>query len=507
MSESVRAVDPGTYGVMPVRRANSAMESTEHASALDREWARRRQEVFGTLEGSIQQAMGTVMQASSQVLAAATEIQQDMEREARIVLLRLEEDRRRVVEEIADGRRTRDRINAEVEAIARRAEDEAGRIRDGAHAEAMRITRGAHEDAGRIRRTAGEEAQRMLRQASDESATLRQQAQQEHATLLRDAEERKSQLMAEIRQLEQQFSSVSERMQSILGRPMPAGAQAERPRAQESRREDASTDEPPGWMRREDTRAAEQASPRPSVAPRATFVEEAAPPVPITRAPSWAPSAGPQETQTIREVESEPVRSWAAPATAHAEAPAAQPRWAPDLSGEPGDPTEVSPSSTSDARTAVSQDAPAASVAVQARPTESPPQPTPVAAQPSAAPRPNREPVVAAARVEMPVAPAPTPRGEPASEAMAAAGGRSAVRLAIANTPNLGRALEVQRSIQRAPGVRDVRALQFERGVLVLNVEHDSNLDIASEIRSLPSVALEEVSHHDDLIEFRFPSN
>src|SRR5207244_10823774 len=135
-----------------------------------------------------------------------------------------------------------------------------------AHAEAMRLTRGAHEDASRIRRTASDEAQRTVRQASDEAATLRQRAQQQHATVLRDAEERKSQLLAEIRQLEQQFAGVAERMQSILARPTPptsGSAPSHRPR-----------------------RATEaQAPARPSIEPRATYVEQAAPPAPITRAP------------------------------------------------------------------------------------------------------------------------------------------------------------------------------------------------------------------------------
>jgi hypothetical protein len=80
------------------------------------------------------------------------------------------------------------------------------------------------------------------------------------------------------------------------------------------------------------------------------------------------------------------------------------------------------------------------------------------------------------------------------------------VRIAIANTPNLGRALEVQRSLQRMPGVRDVRALQFEHGVLVLNVEHDDDLDLAGAIGSLPTVSLESVGQREDLLEFRFPA-
>jgi hypothetical protein len=47
-------------------------------------------------------------------------------------------------------------------------------------------------------------------------------------------------------------------------------------------------------------------------------------------------------------------------------------------------------------------------------------------------------------------------------------------------------ALDLQRSIQGSPGVRDVQALQFEHGVLVLAVEHDADLDLADLIALLP---------------------
>ena len=54
--------------------------------------------------------------------------------------------------------------------------------------------------------------------------------------------------------------------------------------------------------------------------------------------------------------------------------------------------------------------------------------------------------------------------------------------------------------------MRDVRALQFEHGVLVLNVEHDDGLDLAGAVESLPSVMLESVGRREDLLEFRFPA-
>src|SRR5438067_1703233 len=141
MSETRQTSRLATDSPTPLRRSDAGASSAEHASALDREWARRRQETFATLESAIHQAMGTVLQTTSQVLETATEVHQEMEREARIVLERLEDDRRRLAEEIADARRTRDRVMSEVDAIARRTEDEAGRIRDAAHAESMRVTR------------------------------------------------------------------------------------------------------------------------------------------------------------------------------------------------------------------------------------------------------------------------------------------------------------------------------------------------------------------------------
>ena len=51
-----------------------------------------------------------------------------------------------------------------------------------------------------------------------------------------------------------------------------------------------------------------------------------------------------------------------------------------------------------------------------------------------------------------------------------------------------------------------MRALQFEHGVLVLNVEHDDGLDLADAVGSLPTVSLESVGQHEDLLEFRFPA-
>ena len=50
----------------------------------------------------------------------------------------------------------------------------------------------------------------------------------------------------------------------------------------------------------------------------------------------------------------------------------------------------------------------------------------------------------------------------------------------------VSRALELQRAVQNIPEVRKVQALQFERGVLILAVEHAGATDLAEAIAHLP---------------------
>lgn len=80
------------------------------------------------------------------------------------------------------------------------------------------------------------------------------------------------------------------------------------------------------------------------------------------------------------------------------------------------------------------------------------------------------------------------------------------VELVIANTPSFARALELQRGIQRTAGVRHVQALQFDRGRLVLAVEHDAGVDVATEVARLPNVTLELIGQTDERVEFSFTS-
>lgn len=100
-------------------------------------------------------------------------------------------------------------------------------------------------------------------------------------------------------------------------------------------------------------------------------------------------------------------------------------------------------------------------------------------------------------RVAHPTVPAPAP-------AAAADGGTTRTEVAISGTPNFARALDVQRGIQRTKGVRQVQALQFERGTLVLAVEHDRGVDLASALLELPN-KLELTGQGGDRVELRFP--
>ncbi len=86
-----------------------------------------------------------------------------------------------------------------------------------------------------------------------------------------------------------------------------------------------------------------------------------------------------------------------------------------------------------------------------------------------------------------------------------AAGGPVRIEVAVANTPSFARALEFQRGVQRTEGVRQVQALQFEGGRLVLAVEHDAALDLASAVSRLPGLGVTLVGRDATRLEFAFP--
>jgi cell division septum initiation protein DivIVA len=416
MSESAARARVAQRTPIGLRRQDSIVTSEEQSTALDRSWVARRQEVFQALDATIQQAMGTVLETTSEVLRTAQELHEEMEREARLVLDRLEQDRGRLVEQIGDHRRTRDRLLSELRDVERRAEDEASRVRDAAHDESMRITRGAHEDAGRIRRTANEEAARALRQAQDEAAELIATAQAQAATLLRDAEERRTRLLAEIRQIEHAFGSATGRLQTLLDPSHPA--------------EEAQTSARPSI---EPTLLETARSQRPE-----SEGEERPAPTPIPMRRESEPRATIRPTEVVREeVEHQDHRE--------------RSRWG----GHAAQPSTVE----LDVPDSTVPHVPESAVATSSTHAE---------------------------------------------EALTAA--PTSLRLAISNTPTLGRALEVQRAIQRTEGVRDVRALQFEHGVLVLNVEHQLGADILARICSLPNLGLESVRSDGATAELRFPA-
>jgi hypothetical protein len=95
-----------------------------------------------------------------------------------------------------------------------------------------------------------------------------------------------------------------------------------------------------------------------------------------------------------------------------------------------------------------------------------------------------------------------TPSGAPTEPSSAALG---RIEVAVTNTPSFARALEFQRGVQRTEGVRQVQALQFEHGTLVLAIEHDPGLDVAAAVAAIPSLDLELVHRSPDRLEFTFP--
>jgi hypothetical protein len=97
-----------------------------------------------------------------------------------------------------------------------------------------------------------------------------------------------------------------------------------------------------------------------------------------------------------------------------------------------------------------------------------------------------------------------TPSGAPTEPSPAALG---RIEVAVTNTPSFARALEFQRGVQRTEGVRQVQALQFEHGTLVLAVEHDPGLDIAAAVAAIPNLGLELVRSTPDRLEFSFPAD
>lgn len=138
---------------------------------------------------------------------------------------------------------------------------------------------------------------------------------------------------------------------------------------------------------------------------------------------------------------------------------------------------------------------PTAPVETDPEPEPEPPAPDPEPERPAVPPARQRP--IDPPRV-VPAEPPPPPAAEPASDAS------QRTEVSVSGTPSFARALELQRGIQRTPGVRHVQALQFERGTLVLAVEHDASVDLAEAVQALPNVQLEARGANGDRLEFAF---
>ncbi|HEY3083009.1 MAG TPA: hypothetical protein VGM69_24225 [Chloroflexota bacterium] len=378
-------------GATPDRSPGREVESESRLrlTELDRDWALRRLELFTSLDGSVQQAMGTVLEVTTRVLQTADELRREMEGQASDLVAQLRSEREALLGEIEAHRRERDALAGEMAELRRGVDEEIGRVRREAEEGATRQRQQAEAEAARRRREADQESAARQRQAEGEIAAararaeaeiavLRQQAEAEIAVLqqraeaereavLAEAQARRLALVGEIRELEEQLGAVASQLQAMVNRRGPgAGLEA--------------LPEPPGNP--------------------------------------GAPSTGPVSRKAAARL---------------VDGAASRPEATPG--GAPGASVAVSPADT---------------------------------------PGPNGP-------ASMPEARAAGSRG-----ATAVATRSTAARVTVRRITAFSSALELQRSIQNSQGVRDVQALQFEDGTLVLAVQHDADLDLADAIARLP---------------------
>ncbi|TAK24722.1 MAG: hypothetical protein EPO26_05785 [Chloroflexota bacterium] len=102
--------------------------------------------------------------------------------------------------------------------------------------------------------------------------------------------------------------------------------------------------------------------------------------------------------------------------------------------------------------------------------------------------------------------PAPVVVAVPARPAaIEPAGVPGKIEVAVTNTPSFARALEFQRGVQRTEGVKQVQALQFERGTLVLAVDYEPEVDLVAAIERLPNLGVTMTGETATRLEFTFP--
>jgi hypothetical protein len=356
---------------------------------LDRDWALRRLELFESLDGSVQQAMGTVLEVTTRVLRTADELRHEMEQQATDLVAQLRSEREVILQEIEAHRRQRDGltaemfelrrgVEAEVALTRRQAEEDAARLRQQAEAEIARRQSQADEETAARQRRAEAEIAAARQQAEAEIAALQQQAETEREGVLAEAQARRLALVGEIRDLEEQLGAVASQLQAMVDRRGPASA---RP----------ASEGPP--------------TPRPAQG------------APGTRYPAGPPSTGPVGRKAAARLAAGVAPRQSAPAEGASTAPAAP----ADTAGPNGDAPTAEASAAGPA---------AATAVVTTLATES--------------------------------------------------------RVTVRRITAFSSALELQRAMQSCPGIRDVQALQFEDGTLVLAVEHDADLDLAETIARLP---------------------
>jgi hypothetical protein len=528
------AVAPGAAAAPP------ALLNAE--GTIDAEWARRRLELFDMMAQVEREAIQRRMQFAADIRAEIQRYADDFIQQFKEQLARLREEvaelyreRERVAQELERQRQEAEaeleaRRQAEAEAVAwQRAELE----RQRAELEAWQQRVQAEVEAA-IQRQRGEaeaEIQRQRAAAGEEVTRLRAQAQAEAEAIVREAEARRSEVAAEVRALEQQvaqiqgvidsfFASQLQTLRTNLGAVSPAGRAAAMPRVPEAAPAPVAAVEA-----RPEAPLPEWEEPAPAVAPEAIeqaatgacgVAPEAAAPVFASGYRGSEEQADEPERGTVPAAPA-PREPGAAPATAEvvledvpappAGAEAAPPApAAPVPSGLAGGPAAGPIAGREPVRGAVEGPADGAATGREPAPAVAPDAGKQPAVEP-ATPWPPRGPAPDTGSAGEPPAPAGAAGDALARTSLAGAqpdvaghdrGGASdalvRTSVVISGVPGFSRALAVQRAFQQLGGVREVKGLGYDRGVLGLEVQHDASLDLAARATELPGVRLRVVA-------------
>jgi hypothetical protein len=312
--------------------------------------------------------------------------------------------------------------------------------REDAETAAWEMRQQLEREATQARARLAEEMVALRAQAEEEARRVRVEAEREAAALLAAAQSRRTELLADLQPWRRELEGVRERL-AREGTPLPPASTADTA--------DVGLPAAP--------RAPAQA-PAPT-APPAAQDRAAAPPMPPTQEHAAAATAPPVQEHAVPLPTAEPVA--ASPAADYA--PAREP------------------------------------AAAAATPPMTP-EPTPI--RPFAAERAPAEPAAGPAGVANGTPPSAPPAAARAPEPVAehAAAGTEVVFLRV---PDTRRAIALEAAVLTIPGVSACRLREFERGRLVLDVEHELGAALADRVRGLADFDLRLTSARDGHLEFQ----